>query len=187
MKAVFLFFLMIIAAVFLGLAIAFWYVTRFVENGGPVRKPPRAVPFPRKHAPVDVTPKLTDLSRPQFSETAKTDGADVDGLMRRLDGIKAESVRQRSPADKAADQQPQPLDSNRDGEKDDLKRISGIGPKLEGLLNTSGIVSFHQIAEWQDADIQSIDELLGAFKGRVRRDDWVEQARRLIEEKGSAP
>jgi len=182
MKAVFLFFLMIIAAVFLGLAIAFWYVTRFVENGGSVRKLPSAVPFPEKHQPVDVTPKLASMSQHPVDATVSPDSADVDGLMRRLAAIEAEQEPRPSPADKAADQQPQSI-ASRDEQKDDLKRISGIGPKLEEILNTNGINSFHQIAEWQDADIQAMDELLPSFKGRVRREDWVEQARRLRDEK----
>jgi NADH-quinone oxidoreductase subunit E len=169
MKSVLLFFLMIMAAVFLGLAIAFWYVSRFVDNGGPVRKPPRAVPFRAKHRPVDVTPKLASVSRPSIDATVSPDSADVDGLMQRLAAIEAEQEQQR-PTGSAANQF-----------KDDLKRISGIGPKLEGLLNANGIFSFRQISAWQEADIRAIDDLLPAFRGRVQRDDWVGQARRLLD------
>ncbi|MQB43463.1 5' DNA nuclease [Rhizobium sp. ICMP 5592] len=61
---------------------------------------------------------------------------------------------------------------------DDLKRISGIGPKLEQVLNGRGILRVADIAAWSDADVARIDEELG-FDGRIRRDDWVGQARAL--------
>ena len=83
-------------------------------------------------------------------------------------------------------QQPRPLRSSPDGERDDLKRISGIGPKLERLLHANDIFNFGQIAEWQDADIQAIDQLLPAFHGRIRREDWVGQARTLRDATASA-
>ncbi|MDK4703783.1 5' DNA nuclease [Rhizobium sp. CNPSo 4062] len=62
---------------------------------------------------------------------------------------------------------------------DDLKRISGIGPKLEQVLNGRGIKRFADIAGWSDADIDRIDGELG-FEGRIRRDDWVGQAKALL-------
>jgi NADH-quinone oxidoreductase subunit E len=61
---------------------------------------------------------------------------------------------------------------------DDLKRISGIGPKLEQVLNGRGILRFADIAAWNEADIERIDAELG-FDGRIRRDDWVGQAKAL--------
>lgn len=65
------------------------------------------------------------------------------------------------------------------GNKDNLKLISGIGPKLESLLNENGVYYFWQVAEWNDNDIEIIDERLDAFKGRIGRDSWVSQARSL--------
>lgn len=58
---------------------------------------------------------------------------------------------------------------------DDLKSISGVGPKLEKLLNDMGIYRFSQIAAWTPGNIAWVDERL-KFKGRVTRDDWVGQA-----------
>ena len=58
---------------------------------------------------------------------------------------------------------------------DDLKVISGIGPKMEQMLNGLGVRSYEQIASWGDKDIAGIEDALG-FKGRVGRDDWVGQA-----------
>ncbi|APE28142.1 hypothetical protein [Aurantiacibacter gangjinensis] len=62
---------------------------------------------------------------------------------------------------------------------DDLGRIKGVGPKLVAILREQGVNSFSQIAEWDDADIDRVDAKLGRFQGRIRRDNWVEQARLL--------
>ena len=62
---------------------------------------------------------------------------------------------------------------------DDLTRIKGVGPKLVALLGSIGITRYHQIAAWSEADIARIDPQLGAFQGRIVRDDWVGQCRYL--------
>ena len=67
--------------------------------------------------------------------------------------------------------------------RDDLKEIPGVGPALEKQLNELGIVSFRQIAMLQEADIDRIAAYFKAFKGRIRRDNWIESARRLHREK----
>ncbi|MEA2029269.1 MAG: hypothetical protein U9N49_09895 [Campylobacterota bacterium] len=64
------------------------------------------------------------------------------------------------------------------GEKDDLKKISGIGPKIEEKLNNLGIFHYQQIAEFTEKNIQWVDENL-SFKGRAMRDDWIGQAKVL--------
>jgi len=62
---------------------------------------------------------------------------------------------------------------------DDLRQIKGVGPKLANLLNSLGVTHYAQIASWDDAEIDRIDAQLGAFQGRIRRDDWPAQARLL--------
>jgi predicted flap endonuclease-1-like 5' DNA nuclease len=62
---------------------------------------------------------------------------------------------------------------------DDLTRIKGLGPKITALLGTLGVTSFAQIAAWDEAEIDRIDSQLGDFAGRIRRDNWVEQAKFL--------
>lgn len=61
---------------------------------------------------------------------------------------------------------------------DDLKRISGIGPKLEQVLNARGIRRFADIAALNEAEVAQLDKELG-FDGRILRDDWVGQAKAL--------
>jgi poly(3-hydroxybutyrate) depolymerase len=64
------------------------------------------------------------------------------------------------------------------GAADDLKTISGIGPKLERILNENGIFHFWQVAALTGDQIADLETKLG-FKGRVTRDDWIGQATRL--------
>jgi len=61
---------------------------------------------------------------------------------------------------------------------DDLKLISGVGPKLEGVLNDLGIYTFAQIGKWKKAEVEWVDGYL-RFKGRIDRDDWIKQAKAL--------
>lgn len=63
---------------------------------------------------------------------------------------------------------------------DDLKLISGVGPKLEQTLNEIGIYRFDQVAAWGPSDIAYVDDRL-RFKGRIERDDWMSQAKILAE------
>lgn len=72
------------------------------------------------------------------------------------------------------------------GKKDDLKKISGVGPKLENLLNKNGVFYFWQVSEWDSDDIRIIDERLDSFNGRIQRDNWVKQASRLRREPTAA-
>jgi predicted flap endonuclease-1-like 5' DNA nuclease len=73
----------------------------------------------------------------------------------------------------------QPVAAAADSEHDDLKRIKGIGPGLEKLLNQHGVSRFSDIAGWQAKDIAWFSSRLN-FKGRIERDDWVGQARLLM-------
>ena len=80
---------------------------------------------------------------------------------------------------------PQGLKAARDGAADDLKKIKGVGPKLEALLHTLGFFHFDQVAAWSADEIAWVDENLEGFKGRVTRDEWVAQAQSLAAEKDS--
>ncbi|WP_169712601.1 NADH-quinone oxidoreductase subunit NuoE [Henriciella aquimarina] len=63
-------------------------------------------------------------------------------------------------------------------EADDLKRISGVGPKNEEQLNSLGIYKFSQIAAWTPDNVQWVEGYL-SFRGRIEREDWVGQAKTL--------
>lgn len=74
---------------------------------------------------------------------------------------------------------PRTLDAPLDGMADDLKKIKGIGAKMEALCNRLGFWHFDQIANWTDDEVAWVDANLEGFKGRVTRDDWVAQAKLL--------
>jgi len=65
---------------------------------------------------------------------------------------------------------------------DDLKRLSGVGPALEKKLHEAGVTTFAQIAAWTPEDVAAMDEKL-SFKGRIEREGWIEQAKKLAAEK----
>ncbi len=77
----------------------------------------------------------------------------------------------------------QPKAMDRPDVPDDLKLISGIGPKLEKVLNGLGIWTFAQIGDWTAQEIGWVDEYL-SFKGRIERDDWIGQSRAKIAQGG---
>ena len=77
---------------------------------------------------------------------------------------------------------PELLTAPRDAGADDLKRIKGIGPKLEVVCNRLGVYHFEQIAAWTDREVAWVDHHLEGFKGRIVRDGWVAQARVLAGE-----
>ena len=74
---------------------------------------------------------------------------------------------------------PEALTGPREGGADNLKEIKGIGPKLELLCNELGFYHFDQIAAWSDDEVAWVNANLKGFKGRVSRDNWVEQAKIL--------
>ena len=74
---------------------------------------------------------------------------------------------------------PATLTEAREGGPDNLKEIKGVGPKLEQLLHSMGFYHFDQIANWTDDEVAWVNANLEGFKGRVSRDNWVEQAKIL--------
>ena len=111
------------------------------------------LPAQRNQALIDAAPAAADIDLPPFTP-------EVLGAVSEVVAAAARPLHQPLPAD-------------------DLKRIKGVGPKLETLLKSLGVTSFSQIAAWDDDEIDRIDAQLGAFAGRIRRDDWPAQARYL--------
>jgi predicted flap endonuclease-1-like 5' DNA nuclease len=79
---------------------------------------------------------------------------------------------------------PRGIAKPRDGKGDDLQRISGIGPKNEKILHGLGFFHFDQIAAWTAKEVNWVDDHL-RFGGRIRREEWIKQARLLAEGKES--
>ncbi len=81
-----------------------------------------------------------------------------------------------------AESKPRTMSAPRKSGADDLKLISGVGPKLEGVLNELGFWHFDQISKWGAGEVAWVDSRL-KFKGRIERDGWIAQATKLAAEK----
>ncbi len=113
-------------------------------------------------------PRVSDPSGPSGAHDAA----------RPVSGLDAALARAQRPREAPA---PEFLSAPRGGKADDLKLIRGIGPRLERLLNEVGVWHFDQIAAWRARDIALVDEKMTGFHGRITRDEWVRQAREIVE------
>lgn len=104
--------------------------------------------------------------------------ADRHYLFGELAQARAETARYRQLVVDLENDAPPPL-LGAPGTPDNLKSIVGVGPVLERMLYQLGITSYRQIARWTERDIDEFDAKLPEFPGRIRRDEWVTQARAL--------
>lgn len=81
-------------------------------------------------------------------------------------------------------EKPDLIEEAREGAADDLKLISGIGPKLEQKLNSIGIWHYDQIAGWTQPNIDWVNAAI-SFRGRIERERWVPQAKQLLQDAAS--
>lgn len=63
--------------------------------------------------------------------------------------------------------------------RDDLTKITGIGPDIQSKLNKIGVYNYKQLANLAPADLDTIDEAIQHFPGSALRDDWIGQAKNL--------
>ncbi len=124
----------------------------------------KAAPAPKAPAPKAPAKKATAAKAPAKAAPAKPDAEP--------DAEKA------APVADVAEAAPEVLKEARGGLPDDLKLLKGVGPKLEQTLNGLGFFHFDQIAVWGDAEVAWVDSRL-TFKGRIKRDGWIEQAAKL--------
>jgi small subunit ribosomal protein S2 len=66
------------------------------------------------------------------------------------------------------------------GEPDDLKRITGILPKIEQRLNDAGVFHYWQIADLDPEQMTALDRQL-KLKGQIEKEEWIAQAKKLVE------
>lgn len=95
-----------------------------------------------------------------------------------VEPVAAEPIAPTAAAEPAPEPQPAPTPAPEvtEAKADNLQLLKGVGPKMVALLGGLGVTSFQQIANWTDADIARIDPQLGAFQGRIARDNIVDQA-----------
>ena len=66
-------------------------------------------------------------------------------------------------------------------QRDNLKKIKGVGPAIEKTLNEMGILRFQQIADMSEYDIDRVAQRLKGFRSRIYREDWIGQARDYLD------
>lgn len=162
-------------------AIAGFMLNYFFCDGEPEHQEAPVVAKPE--VVVEPEPALTDSvetgTAPEVSEAAEAVTPEVEvELAQGSDDGEDEGTT----ADEATGEgvRPPALDEPREGDADDLKVIEGIGPKLEATLNMNGIYHYDQIAAWTAEEVVWMDNNLPRFKGRVTRDNWVEQAKLVL-------
>ena len=128
-------------------------------------------PTPGKGLPADASGATVQEAPARSKGKPKSDGNAANATPLATPEAKAPAM--------AVQSKPSALPSARGGKADDLKIIVGIGPKLEILCHKLGFFHFDQIAAWTAAEIAWVDGNLEGFKGRVTRDNWVDQARSL--------
>jgi NADH-quinone oxidoreductase subunit E len=130
----------------------------------PSAVPEHAAPQPA----VTVPPSKAGRPEPAAEETAPA-----------LKGPRKRTPKAAEPAAGREDRvEPPGLHEPRDGRPDNLKLISGIGPKIEKQLHEIGIFHFDQIAAWTEREIAWVDGYL-FLDGRLKREEWVRQAQAL--------
>ena len=151
------------------------------------RKEPEDTPGPKPSEDKDIDKTGTQVQEAEAASSAKPRGkSNPAGEKADISDAGGEDGAAQGGTDGSAgapsgpeEREPERLDAPRDGGSDDLKRINGIGPKIEGMLNDLGFWHFDQIAAWGPEEIAWVDARL-SFKGRIERDDWVGQAGALV-------
>ncbi|RWH70902.1 NADH-quinone oxidoreductase subunit E [Mesorhizobium sp.] len=159
------------------------------KTDAPETSPALATPSPVKVAPA--TEKAASVRAPRHSAAnANQASPEVEAVSKPRSGpknkaepsaaFKAPETKQ--PVAKTAkpslDDKSRPAGIERPPTVDDLKLISGVGPKIEGILHSLGIYTFAQVAAWKKVEREWVDGYLN-FRGRIERDDWVKQAKAL--------
>ena len=134
------------------------------KKAAPVEEKPAAEkPAPEKPAEQKAETKKAAPEKPAAKKAAPAD---------------EKPVKIEKPAKAADKDENAPLFATPEGEPDDLKKISGVGPVLESKLHELGITKYAQIVAFTKAQISEVDDRL-SFKGRIERDEWVKQAKAL--------
>ncbi|CDX12880.1 NADH-quinone oxidoreductase, E subunit [Mesorhizobium sp. ORS 3324] len=159
------------------------------KTDAPETSPALKTPSPVKVSPA--TEKAASVRAPRHSAAnANQASPEVEGVSKPRSGpiAKAEpasafkSPETKQPAARTGkpslEDKNRPAGIERPAAVDNLKLISGVGPKIETTLHSIGIYTFAQVASWKKAEREWVDGYLN-FRGRIERDDWVKQAKAL--------
>lgn len=142
-------------------------ITPWVGKDGVVAG--RAAEAPTPAAPATPKPAVKQVEEAKKAKKAPAKKAAAKKTPAKKTSVDAANV---------AEKKPRTMKAARKAGADDLKKIKGVGPKLEQTLNELGFYHYDQVAKWTEAEIAWVDNRL-KFKGRIQRDDWIEQAKKL--------
>jgi NADH-quinone oxidoreductase subunit E len=179
------------------------------KAGKPKTDAPETSPALKSPSPVKVAPeteKAASVAAPRHSAANANKAApEVEKVLKQRSGpiIKAEPAAAfkapelkdapfgaagkktaAKPAKPSLEDKNRPAGIARPALVDDLKLISGVGPKIEGILHSLGIFTYAQVASWKKGEREWVDGYL-SFHGRIEREGWDKQAKALA--KGGVP
>ena len=118
-------------------------------------------------APKAKAPKAQPKPAPKAAPAAEVEEAPM---------AAAAPVEEAKPAPKAKAEKIE-LPSGKKIKQDDLKMVEGIGPKIEGLLHAAGIMTWEDLANAAEADVQKILDDAGPRYRMHQPKTWAKQAR----------
>ncbi|MGR3650206.1 MAG: NADH-quinone oxidoreductase subunit E [Shimia sp.] len=148
---------------------------REAENAPPA---PMATPKPAVKQAEEAKKAKAAAAKPAAEDKPKKAAKKADTKAAKL--AKAKPAKTASAEKPAAKKAAPKKTAAKAGKADDLKLLKGVGPALEKKLHANGVKTFAQIAAWGEEDITDMDDKL-SFKGRIERDNWVQQAKLLAE------
>lgn len=177
---------MLLVAILLWIA---WYEEPVAEQPAARASSPASTPSSSVAKVPEVESAETDVSEPapassegasqEVSVTEEVAAAPVEEPVVAAESAETDAAPAPKRAPVAKDGTPDNLlTAPREGGADDLKMIKGVGPKMEATLNELGIYHFDQVAALRKKEREWLDDRL-KFKGRIERDDWVGQAKKL--------
>ncbi len=138
------------------------------------------------HNPDELTDGLDASNDPVDDYVDEYDARDEEELLADDEILDADDDPDDGPDDGPDDDPGDDPQDRRDDDRDDLKAIKGVGPAIEKTLNELGIFTLRQIADMSEYDIDRVARKLKGFHSRIYREDWIGQARALLDEAAHA-
>jgi len=149
----------------------------------PVSVVQKRVSTVREKAAATPQPALTAEKKPEAEPVAEKAPAQPKAAEKPLPAKakkpEAEPVAEKAPAQPKAAEKPLPAKAKK---PDDLTAIGGVGPAMAKKLIAAGITTYAELAALSETESEELDKSLN-FKGRIKRDDWVGQAKKLSQDR----
>ena len=119
--------------------------------------------------------RLAEVEAERDTETARL-STELEQARRELEAARGELEQARSPASSAS---ASPAAARPGKVPQGLRRIRGIGPAYQRVLEQAGITRVQQVAKWTHDDVLAFADKLKIRPDRITKDAWVTQAQAL--------